>query len=91
MPDGWWGTVVANAGVVLLSVDGATARLVRVSDGQGWTIKSEAGLVFKSAVWADDDEVWLTTATPADASEGPSGMMKLKRSALGAPDVSSGL
>lgn len=91
MPEGWWGKVVANAGVVLFSVDGSTARLLRISDGLGWTIRSEPDLVFKSAVWADDNEVWFTTAAAADAAEGPSGMIKLKRSALGSADLPSGL
>lgn len=82
----WWGVVVANAGMVLASVDGASAVLIRRSDGARWTLATEPGRVFKSAVWVDETEVWLTTAASGVAGAGPSGMIRLRRDALPAPD-----
>ncbi len=83
--------MVANAGMVLAVIDGTSARLIRTSDGARWTITPEPGQLFKSAVWVDDVEVWLTTAATADVDAGPSGMMRLRRDALGSPDTDAGL
>jgi len=86
----WWGVVVANAGMVLAVIDGTSAQLIRVSDGARWSIKPEPGQLFKSAVWVSDVDAWLTTAAAADVDSGPSGIMRIRRDALAAPDLDGG-
>jgi hypothetical protein len=85
--------MVANAGMVLNVLDDAMALLTRVSDGQGWEVRPEAGTVFVRPVWVDDDEVWLSTATTSGANPRayPSGIVRVRRSELGSPTVPSGL
>lgn len=87
----WWGVLVANAGVVLAVIDGKEARIIRTSDGARWTVTPEPGQLFKSALWVDDTEVWLTTAAAADVDDGPSGIMRMRRDALGSPIVDAGI
>ncbi|GAC1539161.1 MAG: hypothetical protein NVS3B10_03840 [Polyangiales bacterium] len=78
---------VANAGVALVAVGDTTASLYRLSDGAHWTIRAEPGDGFVSALWVDEQEVWLTTAniTYPDFRGYESGIVRIRRDTLGAP------
>jgi hypothetical protein len=84
--------MVANAGATLVLTGDSTALLTRLSDGRGWTIRADTGLGFALPLWVDEAEVWLATADPKLPSfkAYPSGIMRLRRDTLGAPDVSPG-
>ena len=84
--------MVANAGVVLNLVDQSTALLTRLSDGMGWSITVDPGMAFEQPLWADDSEVWIATG-PANVNNWQSydtGVFRLARSTLGAPNVLPG-
>jgi hypothetical protein len=85
--------MVANAGVALNVVSETAATLTRLSDGAGWTIPVESGSVFVTPVWADDNEVWISTAVSlAENSRAyQSGIVRIQRSTLGEPTLASGL
>lgn len=80
------GGMVFENGLVLNTFgdDGAIARLVRVSDGKGWTIKPPPGMSWVRPVWVDDNEVFIS----ADDKSGGSvtGIVRIRRDTLGAPD-----
>lgn len=92
MTDRGGGDMVVNAGVALNIVGLSTALLTRLSDGMGWTINAEPGEAFIRPVWVDDNEIWLSTgdASRPDYSAHTGGVMRLKRSSLGAPTVPRG-
>jgi hypothetical protein len=88
---GTWG-LVANTGAALNLIDQSSALLTRLSDGQGWTITAEPSQGFIEPIWVDDNEVWLATA-PTNVnswSTWSTGILRIQRSSLGAPNVPSG-
>jgi len=86
------GSMVANRGVVLNVVADQKAVLTRLSDGMGWDIHADSGSGFVDALWVDDDEVWLSTASLARRNfrAYTSGIVRIARSSLGLPTVSPG-
>lgn len=90
-PTGGAGMVV-NRGVALNLTGTSTALITRLSDGMGWVMKAEPGDGFALPLWIDDDEVWLATADatlPSFKTE-TSGIVRIRRSTLGAPTVPPG-
>jgi hypothetical protein len=74
-------------GLVLFKVTKDMGLLVRLSDGKGWSIPSEAGHALVKPVWVDDEYVYFNTAS----DRGTDGLLRIARSTLGAPTVPSGL
>ncbi len=85
--------MVANRGAALTLSTATTSIITRLSDGVGWTVTAEPGDPFVPPLWVDDDEVWLLTAEAGltDAHSLCSGVTRIRRDTLGAPDVASGL
>ena len=85
--------MVVNAGVALNITGNTTALLTRLVDGQGWSITAEQGDGFVQPLWVDANDVWIVTANAAlqNFAAYASGVMRLSRSALGAPNVGPGL
>ena len=55
------GHMIANAGHALLVTAPTQALLVRLADGQRWTLTAEPGTVFIKPMWVDDQDVWIAT------------------------------
>jgi hypothetical protein len=85
--------MVVNAGVALNLIDKDKALLTRLFDGMGWLVTAESGDAFTQPLWADDNEVWISTGMAADNSwqAEQTGILRIARSSLGAPTVLSGL
>jgi hypothetical protein len=81
--------LIVNGGIAVVLSDARSAIVYRLSDGLGWTLKSEPDDVFGVPVWVDDDEVWLSVANVAFPNEVTS-IVRLPRP-TGPTDVASGL
>ena len=82
--------IVANQGVALTVTSETTATLTRLADGLGWTIKAETDQRIAQTMWVDDQEVVVAATDAAKTAPGVTSMMRLRRDALGTPDLSTG-
>lgn len=82
------GVLVANAGMALVRETLYSSRLVRLSDGWGWSIPAEPKERMIDAVWVDDNEVWIGTGPELGVTgDYATSIMRLQRSELGPPTV----
>lgn len=82
------GVLVANAGMALMRETLYSSRLVRLSDGWGWSIPAEPNERMIHAVWVDDAEVWVGTGPELGVTaDYTTSVMRLQRSELGSPNV----
>ena len=82
------GVLVANAGMALVRETLTSSRLVRLSDGWGWSIPAEPKERMVDAVWVDDNEVWIVTGPELGVTaDYRTSVMRLRRSELGSPNV----
>jgi hypothetical protein len=82
--------VSAHKGLVLFVTSPTTARLIRLSDGKGWTLTPEPGTEFRSTAGLTDDEAIIFTGRdPRDPASYDLHAYRLD--ALGEPTVPSGL
>ncbi|MFI5299510.1 MAG: hypothetical protein ACHREM_15580 [Polyangiales bacterium] len=87
-------SMLANAGYVLQQTSMTSAVVVRLSDGMGWTVSSEATEGFSQALWVDATEAWFATSPlkspggtpflPSDIYNTPTGIMRIRLDSLGA-------
>jgi hypothetical protein len=82
--------VSAHKGLVLFVTSPTTARLIRLSDGKGWTLTPDPGTEFRTTAGLTDDEAIIFTGLdPKDPASYDLHAYRLD--ALGEPTVPSGL
>lgn len=77
----------ANVGMALVVTSRTTAELIRLSDGWGWTITAEPGDGWMKPIWIDANEVWIANSNTQYKGDYGFGIVRLRRSDLGAPDI----
>ncbi len=82
---------VANKGVFLSMRARNEATITRLSDGAQWKVVGEPGERFTAPVWVDDDEAILQIAPDPNGvrDDDTYGVIRIKRSTLGAPTLPS--
>lgn len=86
--------LVADRGLVVFKNGLQSARLVRLSDGKGWTIPADTDHNVSEIMGITDDSVWLLVskrdAMVPDVTE-PTAIQRVRLDSLGDPTVPSGL
>lgn len=86
--------IVADRGRAVLLETRTSARLVRLSDGRGWTVDAEPGYAFPQVIGVGDDDVWISDVKDQPQIQNlgaPSGITRLRFDALGEPTLPNGL
>lgn len=79
-----------NKGLFAVGLSEGVGRIVRLADGAGWDVQSEAGVPLMAGAWTNDEYVWFYRSYMAPGEPGYpriGGMIRLARSGLGAPNV----
>lgn len=82
------GTVIAHRGYALLSISDLEMRLVRLSDGQGWTLSADPDDRWVWPAYVDDEEVRIVidNRLPGGSPQMKT-FVRLKIASLGPPNV----
>jgi hypothetical protein len=77
--------LAAHKGIAAFVNGEDSARVVRLADGLGWTIKADLGRTFTYVAGLTDDEVWIFSA---DEFRGlPDDILRIRLDSLGAPSA----
>lgn len=87
-------SLLYNRGMVATQGTYAQMRLVRVADGMGWDVASEANVAMMNPLWINDEYVWTYISGIAQGMPGfpvLGGAIRIRRDTLGSPTISPGL
>jgi len=85
--------VSADRGRALFRNGIQSARVVRLSDGMGWSLQADAGEAFPNIAGIGDDEAWIFVTQPdpkVDNLPGETGLLRARIDDLGPPTVPRG-
>ncbi len=87
-------SLLYNRGMVAIQGTYAHMRLVRVADGMGWDVPTEANIAMMNPLWVNDEYVWTyISGIPQGMPGFPvlGGAIRIRRDTLGPPTIPPGL
>lgn len=84
---------IVNNGFLVAVDPGNVARVIRLSDGLGWTLPQVEDFTYLVPIWIDENYVWVQASKPLPPATAAMfrAAIRIGRSSLGPPTVAPGL